>query len=510
MASPFDALGDLVRGATFDDFLLRPQHSVIERRDPSVIDLSCRFSTHITLKRPLVSANMDTVTRAPMAIVQAEEGGLGIIDRGFRNGDIEPQVREVEKVKRMQHIIIRDPYAVTPSTPLADAVAMMRRTRAGTLVVVEGPRRLKGLLTERDVRFVNTREGTVASRMTPVEQLIKGEGELTLDVAERLMVERKVKKLPLVDKNGTLIGLITAKDITRQERLPFATRDGHGRLRVGAAIGATGDYLERAAELVKAHVDVIVIDIAHGHSMVMTKAIDDFRKAFPAVELVAGNVATADGVRFLAERGVNAIKVGIGPGGGCTTRITTSFGVPQLQALYECGLAANPAGAAHHGPDSDSIPLIADGGVKRHGAILEAILFGGDTVMLGSMFAGTEETPGEVVQKSVVLPDQQRSVKVPFKVLRGMASIQAIRDRLDVEDEDVLDLEAIGAEGTEVSVPARGSVRPIIHDIFKHLCSSISYGGARSLAELKQMFRADPMKYLVKLSASAKRESYER
>jgi IMP dehydrogenase len=377
-------------------------------------------------------------------------------------------VREVEKVKRMQHIIIRDPYAVTPSTPLADAVAMMRRTRAGTLVVVDGPRRLKGLLTERDVRFVNTREGTVASRMTPVDQLVKGEGELSLDVAERLMVERKVKKLPLVDNSGTLIGLITAKDITRQERLPFATRDGHGRLRVGAAIGATGDYLERAAELVKAHVDVIVIDIAHGHSVVMAKAIDEFRKAFPKVELVAGNVATADGVRFLAERGVNAIKVGIGPGGGCTTRITTSFGVPQLQALYECGLA------------SDSVPLIADGGVKRHGAILE------------------------------VLPDQQRAVTVPFKVLRGMASIQAIRDRLDVEDDDVMDLEAIGAEGTEVSVPARGSVRPIIHDIFKHLCSSISYGGARSLAELRQMFRADPMKYLVKLSASAKRESYER
>ena len=498
MASGFAALADLVRGATFDDFLLRPQYSVIERRDPSLIDLSCRFSTNITLKRPLVSANMDTVTRAPMAIVQAEEGGLGIIDRGFRNGDIEPQVREVEKVKRMQHVIIRDPYAVTPQTSLADAAAMMRRTRAGTLVVVEGPRRLKGLLTERDVRFVNTREGTVASRMTPVEALVKGEGELTLDVAERLMVERKVKKLPLVDKNGTLLGLITAKDITRQERLPFATRDGHGRLRVGAAIGATGDFLERAEELVKAHVDAIVIDIAHGHSVVMARAIDAFRKQFPAIELVAGNVATADGVRFLAERGVNAIKVGIGPGGGCTTRLTTSFGVPQLQALYECGLSAS------------NVPLIADGGIKRHGAILEALLFGGDTVMLGSMFAGTEETPGDVVQKSVVLPDQQRSVKVPFKVLRGMASIQAIRDRLDVEDDEVVDLEAIGAEGTEVSVPARGSVRPIVHDILKHLCSSISYGGAKSLADLRSMFRDDPLKYLVKLSASSKRESYER
>jgi IMP dehydrogenase len=494
----FDALTELLRGATFDDFLLRPQYSVIARRDPAMIDLSCRFSTHITLKRPLVSANMDTVTRAPMAIVQAEEGGIGIIDRGFRNGDIEPQVREVAKVKRMQHIIIRDPYSVTPETSLADAVALMRRRRAGTLVVVDSDRKLKGLLTERDVRFVNTREGTVASRMTPVESLVTGQGELTLPAAEQVMIQRKIKKLPLVDPKGTLIGLITAKDIHRQEKLPFATRDSHGRLRVGAAIGATGDFLERAAELVKAHVDVIVIDIAHGHSVVMAGAIDAFKKQFPDVELVAGNVATAEGVRFLADRGVNAIKVGIGPGGGCTTRITTSFGVPQLQALYECGQSGS------------NVPLIADGGIKRHGAILEALLFGGDTVMLGSMFAGTEETPGEVVQKSVLLPDQQRSVKVPFKVLRGMASIQAIRDRLDVEDDEVVDLESIGAEGTEVSVPARGSVRPIIQDIFKHLCSSISYGGASSLAELRQAFRADPMKYLVKLSASAKRESYER
>ncbi len=500
MASGFDALADLVRGATFDDFLLRPQYSVIERRDPSAIDLSCRFSTHITLKRPLVSANMDTVTRAPMAIVQAEEGGLGIIDRGFRSGDIEPQVREVEKVKRMQHIIIRDPYAVTPETPLAVAAALMRRARAGTLVVIDAERRLKGLLTERDVRFVDTKQSVVASRMTPVEALVTGRGELTLAAAERVMVERKVKKLPLVDDAGVLIGLITAKDIYRQERLPFATRDAQGRLRVGAAIGATGDFLERAAELVKAQVDVIVIDIAHGHSTVMAKAIEAFRQGFPDAELVAGNVATAEGVRFLAERGVNAIKVGIGPGGGCTTRLTTSFGVPQLQALVECR-----QGAGEHG-----VPLVADGGIKRHGAILEALLFGGDTVMLGSMFAGTEETPGDVVQKPVVLPDQQRSVKVPFKVLRGMASIQAIRDRLDVEDDEVVDLEALGAEGTEVSVPARGSVRPIIQDILKHLCSSISYGGARSLDELRQMFRDDPMRYLVKLSASSKRESYER
>ena len=490
---------DLVRGCTFDDFLLRPQHSVLERRDPATIDLSSRFSEHITLKRPIVSANMDTVTRAPMAIVQAEEGGLGIIDRGFRAGDISPQVREVEKVKRTQHIIIRDPYAVAPSTPLAAAVALMRQRRMGTLVVVDDDRRLKGMLTERDVRFVSTDSGTVDSRMTPFEDLVVGHGELSLQAAERLMVERKVKKLPLIDRDGRLIGLITSRDIVRQERLPFATRDDHGRLRVGAAIGAKGDYLERAAELIRAGVDVIVIDIAHGHSVVMTRAIEAFRARFGDFELVAGNVATAEGVKFLVERGVNAVKVGIGPGGGCTTRITTSFGVPQLEALVECRQAADRR-----------IPIIADGGVKRHGAIFEALLFGGDTVMLGSMFAGTEETPGEVVHKSVVLPESQRTVKVPFKVLRGMASIQAIKDRLDVEDADNADVEALGAEGTEVSVPARGSVRPIIQDVLRHLCSSISYSGARSLQEIRDLFSEDPTRFLIKLSAAGRRESYER
>jgi IMP dehydrogenase len=356
------------------------------------------------------------------------------------------------------------------------------------------------MLTERDVRFVPTDRGPVETRMTPTEQLVVGQGELTMPAAERLMVERKVKKLPLVDRDGRLIGLITSRDLVRQDRLPFATRDDHGRLRVGAAIGAKGDYLERAAELIRAGVDVIVIDIAHGHSVVMARAIDAFRARFGEVELVAGNVATAEGVQFLVERGVNAVKVGIGPGGGCTTRLTTSFGVPQLEALVECRLA-------HTGRQ---VPIIADGGVKRHGAIFEALLFGGDTVMLGSMFAGTEETPGEVVHKSVVLPESQRTVKVPFKVLRGMASIQAIKDRLDVEDADNAVVEALGAEGTEVSVPARGSVRPIIHDILRHLCSSISYSGARSLTEIKDLFWHDPSRFLIKLSAAGRRESYER
>jgi IMP dehydrogenase len=217
------------------------------------------------------------------------------------------------------------------------------------------------------------------------------------------------------------------------------------------------------------------------------------------VELVAGNVATADGVRFLLDRGVNGIKVGIGPGGGCTTRLNTNFGVPQAQALVECRAATD-----------GRVPIIADGGVKRDGALVQALLFGGDTVMLGSALAGTSETPGEVVQKAVVVPDSHKTVRVPFKVFRGMASLQAIVDRLDVEDAEAADVEALGAEGTEISVPARGSVRPVIRDMLKHLCSAVSYGGARSLAELREMFQRDPRRYVITLTESSRRESFDR
>jgi len=492
-------LTDLVHGATFDDFLFAPRLSVVERRDPSSIDLSCRLSEHLTLARPIVSANMDTVTRAEMAVVLAEEGGLGVIDRGFRDGDIEPQVREVEIVKRTQHGIIADPYAIGSGAPLSEAMAVMARSGVGTLVVVGEGRRLEGLLSERDVRFVAPAV-KVAERMTPVDRLVVHEGPITIDEAEGIMVARKIKKLPLVDEGGALTGLITAKDILKHKQMPFATRDDQGRLRVGAAIGARGDYLERAAELLKAGVDLIVIDIAHGHSMVMQRAMEEFRRRFPDVEMIAGNVATAEGARFLADHGANGVKVGIGPGGGCTTRLNTSFGVPQVQALAETRRALG----------DDGPPIVADGGIRRDGAIVEALVFGGDSVMLGSAFAGTVESPGEVVQKSVLLPDSQKPVAVPFKVLRGMASLGAIKDRLDVEDVDTADLQALGAEGLELSVPARGSARVVLRDMFKHLCSAVSYGGASSLAELVRLVRAHPEQYIIRQTQAARRESYER
>ena len=489
---------EFVRGCTFDDFLLTPQLGIVPSRDPAVIDLTTAFSEHVTLKRPLVSANMDTVTRAAMAVVLAEEGGIGVIDRGFRAGDIAPQVGEIAAVKRTQHGIIADPHTIRDDRTVSEAVRRMEDTGVGTLVVVDEQRRLKGLLTERDVRFVSG-QLLVAERMTPRDKLIVRVGPISLADAEQVMTTHKIKKLPLTNADDTVLGLITARDLLNHRRHPFATRDEHSRLRVAAAVGATGDYLERAAEVLRAGADALVIDVAHGHSKVMEKAIEQLRKRHGSVELIAGNVATGEGATFLLERGVNGIKVGIGPGGGCTTRLTTNFGVPQVEALVQCRAAVG-----------GRVPLIADGGVRRDGAIAQALLFGGDTVMLGSAFSGTEEAPGEIVLKPVVMPESQKIANVPFKVFRGMASIAAVRDRLDLEEADQHEVEALGAEGLEVSVPARGSVRLVIHDMLKHLCSSISYGGAESLGDLRGKFRADPGKYLVRLSRAARVESFER
>jgi IMP dehydrogenase len=489
---------DFVRGCTFDDFLMTPQLGVVPSRDPDVIDLTTRFSEHITIKRPLISANMDTITRSAMATVLAEEGGIGVIDRGFRAGDIAPQVAEVATVKRTQHGVIADPHTIDENRRVGDAVRLMEQTRVGTLVVVDASRHLKGLLTERDVRFVPDMV-PVHERMTGRDKLIVHTGPISLADAERMMTAHKIKKLPLINADGTVLGLITAKDLINHRRHPFATRDEQGRLRVAAAVGATGDYMERATEVLRAGADVLVIDIAHGHSVVMERAIEQIRKRHGSVELVAGNVATAEGTRFLLDRGVNGVKVGIGPGGGCSTRVTTNFGVPQVEALVGCRLAAG-----------DRVPLIADGGIRRDGSIAEALLFGGDSVMLGSAFAGTQETPGEVVLKPVLMPESQKIVQVPFKVFRGMASIAAVKDRLDLEEADPREVEALGAEGVEVSVPARGSVRSVIHDMLKHLCSAISYGGAVTLCDLKAKFWSAPDQYLVKLSEASRVESFQR
>jgi IMP dehydrogenase len=489
---------DLVRGCTFDDFLLAPQLGVVPSRDPSAIDLTSRFTRHLTLRRPLVSANMDTITRARMAAVLAEEGGIGVIDRGYRAGDIAPQLAEVSAVKRTQHGVISDPHTIAPDRRVSEAVRLMDQTGVGTLVVAGPDRKLAGLLTRRDIRFV-AGDPLVSERMTPLERLVTHTGPIAFGAAERLMAERKLKKIPLVNADGTVLGLMTAKDLIKHRDHPFASRDEHGRLRVAAAVGATGDYLERAVELQRAGADALVVDIAHGHSLVMEHALEQLRKRLAPIDLVAGNVATEEGAQFLLERGADAIKVGIGPGGGCTTRLTTNFGVPQVEALVRCRQAVG-----------DRVPIIADGGVKRDGSLAQALLFGGDTVMLGSAFAGAEKTPGDIVMKPVLMAESQKVVRVPFKVFRGMASVAAVRDRLDLEDVAPRELEALGAEGLEVSVPARGSVRAIVHDMLRHLCSAISYGGARSLSELRDQFAADPRRFLIRLTAASKTESFDR
>ena len=356
MAEAVDLL-DRVRGCTFDDFLLTPQLGIVPSRDPSLIDLSTRFTTQIALKRPFVSANMDTITRAAMAVALAEEGGIGVIDRGFRSGDIAPQIAEVTAVKRTQHGIIADPHTIGVNETVADAMRLMERTGVGTLVVTTEHARLAGLLTRRDVRFVEP-QMRVGDRMTPLGRLVAHTGPISFADAARIMAERKVKKIPLVNADGTVRGLITARDLINRRTHPFATRDDSGRLRVAAAVGATGDYLERAVELQRAGADAVVIDIAHGHSQVMDKAIAELRKQVGDMPLVAGNVATAEGAMFLLERGVDAIKVGIGPGGGCTTRLATNFGVPQAEAIVRCREAVG-----------GRVPLIADGGVKRDGGV---------------------------------------------------------------------------------------------------------------------------------------------
>ncbi len=401
-------------------------------------------------------------------------------------------------MKRTQHGTIADPHTVQDDRTTGEARRVMARTGVGTLAVLDAERRLTGLLTERDVRFVPD-DAPLSTRMTARDRLVVHAGPVSLGAAERLMTEHKIKKLPLINADGTLLGLITAKDLLTHKRHPFATRDAQGRLRVGAAVGATGDYLERATEVIRAGADVLVIDIAHGHSLVMDRALGELKKRCDGVDVVAGNVATGEGARFLLERGADAVKVGIGPGGGCSTRLTTNFGIPQVEALVQCRQAIGGA-----------VPLIADGGIRRDGALTQALLFGGDTVMLGSAFAGTDEAPGEIVHKSVVVPDSQKIVQVPFKVFRGMASIGAVRDRLDIEDSEPGEVEAIGAEGLEVSVPARGSARVVIHDMLKHLCSAISYGGATSLSELRRNFLADPERFLVRLSAASRAESFQR
>ena len=482
-----DWLRRILWGCTFDDFLISPLWGVAEHRGG--ISLASKFSEHITLNRPLVSANMDTITESRMAVAFAKEGGLGIIHRYIT---IEGQCLEVAKVKREENFVVENPYHISPTASVKEARRLMDKNRVGCLVVINDSRELLGILGSRDVRFSDSLQ-IVEKRMRPTKELVFASPNISLSQAKELIDKHRIQRLPLVDGHDGhffLKGLITSKDIENLEKYPLANKDTNGQLVVGAAIGAMGDYLERAAELIKAKVDVIVLDIANAQSVVGERAVREFKKRFSNFELVVGNIVLPEAVKKFQDLGAHGLKVGLGPGSACTTRRNTNIGIPQLQAIYECSVAAK-------------IPVCSDGGVKRNGHFATALIFGGSSVMIGGMLAGTEETPGKI---------QPSSSNRKVKKFRGMASREAMHERLMAEETDdpYLVSSRISPEGLEKEVEVQGSATAVIENIVGHLASTVSYMGATSLQEAKQMFMERPSYFLIKLSESAKRESWDR
>ncbi|MBI4363022.1 MAG: IMP dehydrogenase [Euryarchaeota archaeon] len=450
-------------GLTFDDVLLVPRRAVVRSRK----DISTRspLSRHIALNVPLASANMDTVTESAMAITLAREGGIGIIHRFM---SIEQEVAEVLRVKRAESYVVDQPYTMTPDHTLRDAREFMSLHRITGLLVVEDGGRLIGILTGRDIRFESDPDKKISKLMTPREELVTAPPGTSLEEAKKILQKHKIEKLPLVDKEGVVRGLITGKDILKITQFPQATKDPRGRLRVGAAIGVKGDYIERAGALKKAGCDVLVLDIAHGHSDFALSAVKDIRERLGDVELIAGNVATAEGTRDLINSGVDAVKVGVGPGSTCTTRIVTGAGVPQLTAVMECAREAEKKG----------VPVIADGGIRTSGDITKALAAGASTAMLGNLFAGTEESPGVTIMRN----------GARYKLNRGMASMGATISRYQAEMPQMLedDLTDVVPEGVEAMVPFRGSAVEIAHQLVGGLRSGISYLGARDIEGLRK------------------------
>ncbi len=476
-------------GRTYDDFLFRPRKGVVSSRRE--VALTSRLTRGIQLELPVVSANMDSVTGSAMAKTMALEGGIGFIHRAM---PIHTQVREIERVKRSHGFVVEEPFRVARGTRLRQARELMRQRGTSLLVEEEeGTGILAGLLSARDVPwFEGGDDHPVDEFMTPFARLRTGRPGIGLQEAERLLYENRVEKLPLVDEARHIRGLITKRDVILHRHRPDVSKDDKGRLRVGAAVGATGDFLERAQALVEAGTDVILVDIAHGHSDVMAEALQRLRQRLPDVQLAAGNVGTAEGARFLVELGVDAVKVGIGPGRGCRTRLETAAGVPQLQAIREAWLAVG-----------DEVPIIADGGVKDDKDIFLAIVCGASTVMMGSALSGTEESPGRVIE------DPATGQKL--KIYRGMTSPQAVlRTQHGAEEVDIEQALETPPEGQEIQVPFKGSAVDILVRVRGHLRSAVSYAGAPSLPQARAEVVRDPMEYLIPLSDAAKRESWDR
>ena len=458
------------KGLTFEDVLLIPRRSPIKsRRDTNT---QTRLTDRLTLNIPVISANMDTVTEARMAIAMAKNGGIGILHRFMT---IEQQVSQVRRVKRAQGFIVESPYAISPQASIEEARQMMERYEVGGLVVLDDQsHKLAGLITRRDLALTPESLTTVKEAMTPLERLVTAAPGVTVQQAREALYRHRIEKLPVLDADGSLLGLITAQDVIKPRENPSASLDSKGRLLVGAAIGVTVSEMERTAALLEAGVDALVLDIAHGHADHCINMVRDIRARFPEAQIIAGNVASREGARELAQAGANAIKVGIGPGSICTTRIVTGFGVPQLTAIID-----SAAGVRESGID---IPVIADGGIQKAGDLVKALAAGAETVMIGSMFAGTEEAPG-----SPVIRDGQK-----VKVVRGMASLGATMGRRaaergrDESAEDAQDWDKVVPEGVEAVVPYRGHVAEVLTQLVGGLRSGLSYGGAHTIKELQE------------------------
>ena len=445
-------------GITFDDVLLVPAYSNVT---PNMVSVATRFSRNITLNIPIVSAAMDTVTESEMAIALARLGGIGVI---HKNMTIAEQAAQVRKVKRAESGMIYDPVTISKEATVGDALNLMKEHHIGGIPVVDSDRKLIGIVTNRDLRFQT-------DLSLPIEKVMTSEHLITTDSpdlndASRILLENKIEKLPVLDKEGKLIGLITYRDIAKLEIYPHASKDSKGRLRVAAGVGVTGDTLDRVKALVDAGADAIVIDTAHGHSANVERTLKEVKGAFPQVDVVVGNIATSEAAEFLAKAGADAIKVGIGPGSICTTRIVAGVGVPQLSAIYNVASVARKYG----------IPVIADGGLRYSGDVVKAIAAGGNTVMMGSMLAGVEESPGE----TIIYNGRK------FKAYRGMGSIEAMqagsKDRYFQSDTN--DAAKLVPEGIVARVPYKGNLHETVFQLIGGLRSGMGYCGAKDIEAL--------------------------
>jgi IMP dehydrogenase len=468
--------GDIPEALTFDDVSILPARSGVL---PTDTDTTTRFSRNIALNIPITSAAMDTVTESHLAIAIAQQGGIGVI---HRNMSIDQQRDEVDKVKRSESGMIVDPVTMTPDRRIAEAVEVMERYRISGVPIVEENGHLAGILTNRDLRFESRLDLPISEVMTK-DNLITVPVGTTLDEAKQILQRHRVEKLLVVDGNYRLKGLITVKDIQKAIKYPLAAKDALGRLRVAAAVGATGDFEERAQELVRARVDAMVVDTAHGHTESVINAVKTLKKRFAEIDIVAGNIATGAASRDLISAGADAVKVGMGPGSICTTRVVSGAGVPQISAILECAGAALGSG----------VPVIADGGIKYSGDITKAMAAGADSVMIGSLFAGTDESPGEIILF------QGRS----FKAHRGMGSIEAMKegskDRYGQGGEAVSKLVPEGIEGR---VPHKGPLASLVHQLVGGLRAGMGYSGCRTIDDLHEKTQ------FIRVTSAGLRESH--